>query len=340
MTCTRRSFFTASSAALAGLCLAGRGSTASVLQRLGGQRWFEDTYFDWSKVAENSHVATGEGGNVLALVGKAQTVVIDAKNGGFGAALRREASALGAPVSTLINTHHHFDHTGGNPAFTKDLTVVAHANMAKRVGSHVDRSIKSAQGSIAQLKQSPKPAAKQVIADIEEFLKSNPTEKSFLPTQPIPSSGSFSFAGISFELYHVGPGHTDNDLIVFIPDRNILHGGDLLFNKTWPYVDIASSGADTAGWIASCERILELANDKTVIIPGHGAVGDVEMVKRQIAFFKHMRQVAADAVGKGTSREDFLKLSPDEYKDYALADFIKPVTLGGLWDEAKKASTK
>lgn len=342
MICNRRTFLTASTLALAGVCLTSRRSAASLLHSAGGlprpRLSSADTYFEWSKVATSSHVASGEGGNALAMVADGQTIVIDSKNGGFGAALRREASALGAPVGTLINTHHHADHTGGNPAFTKDLTVIGHTNMAKRVGANLERSMKSAQGAIAQLKQNTKPAALQVITDIEELLKSNPTEKSFLPTQIMPSSGNLTLGGLSFELYHVGPGHTDNDFIVFIPKHNLLHGGDLLFNKTWPYIDIANSGADTAGWIRSCEKILELCTDTTIVVPGHGDVGDVAMVKRQIAFFKHMRDVAAQAVANGTTREEFLKLAPDEYKDYARADFIKPVALGGLWDEAKAAS--
>ncbi len=344
MTSSRRSFLTASAFAAAGLALTGRRSAAGMLQRAGElpflPRAADETYFEWKKVAEGCQWAKGEGGNVLAIIAKGETVVIDSKNGGFGAALRREAAAFGAPVKTLINTHHHADHTGGNPAFTKDLVVIGHANIAKRVGGNFDRVMKGAQGSIAQLKQSPKPAAKQVIADIEEFLKSNPTEKSFQPTQVMPSSGNVTLGGLNIELYHVGPGHTDNDFIVFIPERNLLHGGDLLFNNTWPYIDVANSGADTAGWIKSCEKILELCNDKTVVVPGHGEVGDVSMAKRQIAFFKNMREVAAKAVEQGTTREEFLKISPEEYKEYALADFIKPVTLGGLWDEAKKGSGK
>jgi cyclase len=313
----------------AGLAIAPRRAQAA------WSRLHAETYFEWSKVADNCHLAMGEGGNSLAVIGKGEIFVIDSKNGGFGTALRREADALGSPVKTLINTHHHADHTGGNPAFTKDLTVIAHEKAEERIVATVERSNKAAQGAIAQLKQSPKAAAKQVIADVEALLKTNLDGKSYAPNKLMPASGNLSIGGVSVELYHMGAGHTDNDLIVFIPEYNVLHSGDLLFNSVWPYFDPANSGADSAGWIRSCEKILELATDKTVIVPGHGAAGTVEIAKKQIAFFKHMREVAAKAVAAGTSREEFTKQTPEEYKDYAAGDWIRPIALGGLWDEAK-----
>lgn len=327
----RRAFLASSAAFAAGLAFVPR------MGRAESSGSMAETYFDWSKVADNCYLAMGEGGNALAVIGKGETIVIDSKNGGFGAALRREAEALGTPVKTLINTHHHADHTGGNPAFTNDLTVIAHANAEKRIASQVERSNKAAQGAIAQLKQSPKSAAKQVIADVEALLKTELNGASYAPNKLIPASGNLTLGGLSFELYHMGAGHTDNDLIVFIPEHNILHSGDLLFNGVWPYFDPATSGADSAGWIRSCEKILELAGDKTVVVPGHGAAGTVEIARKQIAFFKHMREVAAKAVAAGTSREDFTKLTPDEYKDYAAGDWIRPIALGGLWDEATAA---
>lgn len=341
MALTRRAFLGTSMAGV-GLAVCGRAAARGLSGEFGG--WAsghsEASYFEWKKVADGCHVATGEGGNALAVVAKGETFVIDAKNGGFGAALRREAEALGQPVKTLINTHHHFDHTGGNPAFTKDLTVVAHANLPPRIGSHVNRSIQAAQGAIAKLKQSQNAAAPKVIADVEAFLKSNPTEKDFMPNKLMPSSGTITLGGVSVELYHVGAGHTDNDLIVFIPEHNVVHGGDLLFHRMWPYVDPTNSGADTAGWITSCRKIIELCNEKTVVVPGHGEVGDVSIAQRQIDFFTKMREIAAREVEKGTTREEFLKLSPEEFKDFGLAEMIKPATLGGLWDEASKAKGK
>ncbi len=341
MMLSRRSFLTVSTLATAGLALPARRSLAGFWQpTTKSPAAAPTTYFEWSKVADGCHVAMGEGGNAMALLAKGETLVIDAKNGGFGAVLRREAAALGSPVTMLINTHHHADHTGGNPAFTRDLTVLGHANMLPRIAGNVERCNKSAQGAIAQLKQSPKPAAAQVIADIEALLTSAPAEKDFRPTKTIPSSGNISVGGVNIELYHVGPGHTDNDLIVYIPEHNLIHSGDLCFNKMWPYVDIANSGADSAGWIKGCQKIIDLCNDKTVVIPGHGPVGDVGIAKRQIEFFTKMREAASQAIKKGTPREDFLKTSPDEYKDYTAADSIRPITLGGLYDEAKKENGK
>ncbi|MCC6428574.1 MAG: MBL fold metallo-hydrolase [Phycisphaerales bacterium] len=334
MNLNRRSFIAASTLAAAGIALPARSSLARLLPSLT----LADTYFEWKSVADGCHIAIGEGGNALAVLSGNETVVIDSKNGGFGEALRREAAALGSPVKTLINTHHHGDHVGGNPAFTKDLRVIAHANAIARIPSQVERSNKSAQGAIAKLKQSPKATATQVIADIEALLQSSPTDKNFLPTESIPSSGNITVGNLSIELYHVGAGHTDNDLIVYIPDRNILHGGDLLFNNMYPYHDPANSGADSAGWIRSCQKIIDLCDNKTVVIPGHGDVGDLTIAKRQIEFFTALREQAAKAFAAGATREDFIKTEPEQFKSYS--SNMRPITLGGLYDEAKKEAGK
>jgi cyclase len=354
MTFTRRSFMSLSAVSLAGaaagIAMHGRRASAhawadSFLQpasSTGDAAPAAAKYFQWNTIVDRCHVAIGEGGNALAIVAPTETFVIDAKNGGFGAALRREAAALGgpdAPVTTLINTHHHFDHIGGNPSFTKDLTVIAHENAAKRVGSHVERSLNAARGAVAKLKQSGSPAAADVLKDVEAYLASNPTAKDFQPTKAMPSSGNVTIGGLSVELHHVGAGHTDNDLIVFIPEHNVLHGGDLLFHRIWPFVDIANSGCDTAGWIRSCRRIVEICNDKTIVVPGHGEVGDRSIAQRQVEFFTQMREIAADAVRKGTTRDEFLKITPEPFKDYGLAEMIKPFTLGGMYDEAVNAAS-
>ncbi|MBX3392492.1 MAG: MBL fold metallo-hydrolase [Phycisphaeraceae bacterium] len=338
---TRRSFLTASAIAAAALC-----STRSAAGLLGSAgrparvtRRAADTYFEWKKVAESCHVASGEGGNTLAVLAGERSLLVDSKNGGFGPVLRREAAALGAPVAMLINTHHHFDHTGGNPAFTGDVEVVAHVNAAARIASGFEMSMGAARRSIQQLRQSGRPGAGRVVADIEEWLRSGPTEKDFHPTRFIPSSGSLSVGSLTIEVHHTGAGHTDNDLIVRLPEHNVVHAGDLLFNACWPYLDPTNSGADTAGWIRACRKIVELCDERTVVIPGHGEVGDVEIAQRQIGLLSRVREEAARAVEKGVARDEFLKTPFPEYEQFGLPT-IRPFTLGGAWDEASRDAGK
>lgn len=185
--------------------------------------------------------------------------------------------------------------------------------------------------------KSEKPAKDAVLKDIGLVESAGLTKVSWTPTKGLGDSEQLTIGGVGLELMHVGSGHTDNDLIIVVPSENVMHGGDLLFNRTWPVIDLPG-GSDTAGWVSGCERILELCGEKKmIIVPGHGDVGDREMAQRQRQMLIALRAKAQAAVKAGESREDFLKRPFAEYSDYQRADVLKPRTLGGVYDEAMKA---
>jgi glyoxylase-like metal-dependent hydrolase (beta-lactamase superfamily II) len=330
-TLSRRGFLGAAAAAAGTVLLPGRGWAR---QPAAGTTWFE-----WKKLTQNVYVAAGEGGNSIAIVGKGELILVDSKNPGFGATLRREAEALGlGPVRTLINTHHHADHVGGNSAFTKDCVVLAHANAKPRFAAQEKRLVDGGRNSIGQVAKNPKSGKEAVIKDLEAYVASAPKASDFEPTKTIAASETLTIAGVKIELTHVGNGHTDNDLIVYLPDENVLHGGDLLFHKVWPFVD-RPGGFSSEGWAKSAEKIIEIAGEKGIVVPGHGAVGDREIAQKQRQFWIAMRIKAQSAVKAGETREQFIKRPWDEYKDYGAADWIKPITLGGVYDEAAGVPT-
>lgn len=298
------------------------------------------TWFKWEKLSDRAFVASGEGGNVLVVLGSDQAIVIDAKNPGFGRTIRREAEALGKPVRTLINTHHHFDHVGGNPAFTSDCSVIAHANARTRFEPQLQRLLDGGQGSLTQVGRQTRAGKDQVLADVRAFLDAKHDVAAFTPTRfidrPDGESEKLEIGGVKIELTHVGNGHTDNDLIVYLPDEDILHGGDLLFHRVWPFVD-RPGGFSSEGWIKSCERMLEIAGEKTTVVPGHGEVSDRGIAQTQRQIFTMLREQAAAAVRNGETREKFIARPYAFMEDYAAADWIKPITLGGVYDEAAKA---
>ncbi|MCC6677069.1 MAG: MBL fold metallo-hydrolase [Phycisphaerales bacterium] len=335
---SRRSFIHASGLAVGAALIAGPARASLVRPRLRGA----DTYFEWKQVGEGVHAGFGEGGNSMVLVGKRDAMVVDAKNGGFGQTLYREANMLAGAgdLRLLINTHHHADHTGGNPAFTsrQGLAVMAHAKAKERIGGNAERALNGARAAIKTLEGSDKPAAKKVLEDVRAFIESSPKAEAFTPTRGLEIAPgqqlAMPIADQTVNLIHNGPGHTDNDLIVFIPKLNIVHSGDLVFNRMWPYVD-RPGGATIEGWIASLKKLLSLSDGRTVVIPGHGDVTDKKGVQAQIDFFLKIRELAEKAVKDGQSKEDFQKLTPEEYKDYAAGDWIRPITLGGVWEEVK-----
>lgn len=306
-----------------------------------------ERYFTWISPADHVHVAMGEGGNSLVLLdaAKKQALLIDTKTTGFGSVLRREAESLGAPLRLVINSHHHYDHTGGNSAFTADIPVLAHAKALERCVADAQFTMyrNGIPAAHKSLRTNEKPVAKSALTDVESMMKTFPAKEAFKPTREFkpssaaaPQTETIDFAGEKVEITHVNPGHTDTDLIVRLPAKNVVHTGDLLFNKVWPYVD-APGGFTSDGWIRSLNAIVEMCDAKTTVVPGHGELTDREGVKRQIAFFNDVRDRARAAVKAGTPRDEFTKLTPDEYKDFAAADWIRPITLGGLYDEAKSA---
>lgn len=222
-------------------------------------------------IAPGASVVTGGGGNALVVVGDGGSLLVDCKNYGLGGALREAAEGLGVPLAAVVNTHHHGDHTGGNPAFTEDLPVYAHRACSARVRDQV-------------VGRGDDPAP-------------------FLPTIHAGPDTTLDVAGVKCALRHAGAGHTDNDLFVYLPDANILHTGDLIFNELHPYID-RPAGATTSGWIASCEAMLRVCDKKTVVVPGHGDVGDRTMIERQIAYFHAVREAIGAIVDAGGSREE------------------------------------
>ena len=79
---------------------------------------------------------------------------------------------------------------------------------------------------------------------------------------------------------------------------------------------------------------MDICDDRTVVVPGHGDITNKKGVKKQLEFFLHVRELAEKAVKDGQSKEEFQKLAPEEYKDYGKPEF-RTITLGGVYDDAK-----
>jgi cyclase len=188
----------------------------------------------------------GAGGNIGVSYGEDGTVLIDDQFAPLTPKIQAAIEKLGAaPVKYLINTHYHGDHSGGNENFAKaGATIIAHENVRIRLASPQTRNGKTNAAS-------PKAA---------------------LPVITYAGGIKLYLNGEEIQVMHVQPAHTDGDSIVFWPKANVIHMGDLFFNKmSYPFVDL-DSGGNALGYVAAAKKGLELANAQTRIIPGHGAV--------------------------------------------------------------------
>ena len=93
-----------------------------------------------------------------------------------------------------------------------------------------------------------------------------------MPSETFAAEGKLKFAGETLHYRHLLPAHTDGDSVIHFQNANVYHGGDLLFNGMYPFIDY-SSGGSLAGMAANADKILKEVDESTIIVPGHGPLG-------------------------------------------------------------------
>jgi glyoxylase-like metal-dependent hydrolase (beta-lactamase superfamily II) len=187
----------------------------------------------------NISILSGAGGNMAVLAGP------DGKLLHVSEAL---SSINGDPIKQLINTHWHFDHTGGNEWVHKaGASILAHENTRK----HLSRPTRVEGNWQYTFPAAPAGAIPSTVFKDEHTLDFNRT---------------------TLMLKYYPPAHTDSDISVYFPEANILHTGDTFWNRDYPFIDYASGGS-IDGHISAAEANIAKVTDKTIVIPGHGAVG-------------------------------------------------------------------
>jgi len=191
-------------------------------------------------------ILEGSGGNIAVVTGSDGKVFVDA---GITASRPRILGAANDlsrdPISCLINTHWHFDHTDGNDWLNAEgAAIIAHENTHKHLMS-----------------------AQRV--DDWDF-NFSPSPLPAVPTETFSSEKTLSLNGSTLHLKHYEAAHTDSDISVGFGEADILHVGDTYWNGIYPFIDY-STGGSIGGMINATEANLAAVTDKTIVIPGHGA---------------------------------------------------------------------
>jgi glyoxylase-like metal-dependent hydrolase (beta-lactamase superfamily II) len=193
-------------------------------------------------------VLLGPGGNIAVLTGPDGKLIVDAgivtASLNVSAALARISSD---PIKQLINTHWHFDHTGGNERLHEaGASILAHENTRKHL--LVDTRVEGWKYTF--------PAA----------------PAGAIPSTVFRDNHTLHFNNTTLILKHYAPAHTDSDISVYLAEADILHVGDTFWNRDYPFIDY-STGGGIDGQIRAAEANLAMATDKTIVISGHGAIG-------------------------------------------------------------------
>ena len=222
-------------------------AAATFSAQADAQQDFSKVEIQAHKLSDSTYMLTGAGGNIGLSVGEDAVFVIDDQFAPLAAKIKAAIARITAkPVQFVLNTHFHFDHTGGNEAFGKDgALIVAHDNVRRRMSR--DQLISLVNTS------SPQPASPKVA----------------LPVITVAGELTFHINGEEVHAFHVPRAHTDGDLVVHFRKSDVVHMGDTYFNGFYPFIDV-SSGGTADGLVAAADRVLALATDKTKIIPGHG----------------------------------------------------------------------
>ncbi len=182
------------------------------------------------QVKEGLHVIIGPGGNVGVRVTSEGVILIDDK---FPQNFDEIQSLVGQvsdlPVKYVINTHHHGDHSGGNVGYIDIAEIIAHQNAW-------DNMIRGDQDAP--------------------------------PRMVFNDQTALYLGGVEVRAFYMGRGHTNGDAVVYFPDLNTVHGGDLLHGIA-PFIDYGYGGS-SRGWVGTINNILTL--DFDTAIPGHGAI--------------------------------------------------------------------
>ena len=264
------------------------------------QQDFSKVEIKAEKLNDTTWMLTGAGGNIGLSVGEDAVFVIDDQ---FAPLVPKIKAAIARitpkPVQFVMNTHFHFDHTGGNEAFGKDgAWIVAHDNVRRRMSSD------------------------QVMSFIGA--RQPTSAKAALPVITVAGSISFHINGDEVHAFHVPGAHTDGDLIVHFRKGDVVHMGDVYFNGFYPFIDFGSGGS-ADGVIAAVDRVLALATDKTKIIPGHGPLAskaDLQVYRDLLATVtQRIKQLRRD----GRSDEQIRDAKPAADFDARYGGgFIKP----------------
>ena len=238
----------------------------------------------------NIRVLLGPGGNIAVLTGPDGKLLVDAEVVTAGQNVSAALASINAhPIKQLINTHWHFDHTGGNEWVHKaGASILAQENTRKHL--LVDTRV---EGWKYTFPAAPAGAIPSTVFKEDYTLHAN---------------------GTTLVLKHYLPAHTDSDISVHFVEADVFHTGDTFWNRNYPFIDY-STGGSIDGTIRAAEANLAKVTDKMIVIPGHGAVGGkadlmlfrdvmVDLREKVAALKKHGRSLAEVVAAKPSARTD------------------------------------
>jgi glyoxylase-like metal-dependent hydrolase (beta-lactamase superfamily II) len=257
----------------------------SIASQLVAQQDFSSVEIKSIEVTEGIYMLTGAGGNMGLSVGEDATFLIDDQYAPLTEKIKRAVlEVTNKPIGFVLNTHWHGDHTGGNENLGEmGALIVAHDNVRTRMST--EQFMKAFNRTIA------------------------PSPKAALPVVTFNDTVTFHLNDETIHAFHVPPAHTDGDSVIFFKNANVVHAGDLFFRARFPFIDL-SAGGSFSGMIAASERLLELVDDETKIIPGHGDLATKSDLREYRNMLVMVKERVAPLVAAGKTEAEVVAAKP------------------------------
>ncbi|HYX23601.1 MAG TPA: MBL fold metallo-hydrolase [Thermoanaerobaculia bacterium] len=241
-------------------------------------------------VSGSIYMLLGSGGNIGVSAGTDGVLIVDDQFAPLADKIRAALQGINpGKLRFVLNTHFHFDHTGGNPVFGPESTIVAHDNVRKRLESG-----SSARGN-----------------------KIDPMVPAGLPVVTFADAVSVHFNGEEVKVVHFPHGHTDGDSIVFFTKSNVVHMGDDFFNGLFPFVDLENGGS-VQGMTDAVAKVLSQVPADAKVIPGHGPLSDVAGLKQFHRMLVETTAIVSKGMKAGKTLEQLQAAGlPDEWKSWS-----------------------
>jgi cyclase len=265
----RRNFLKTTAITAGALTLLSKHSLASMLA---------DPAYQFKPLRNNMGIFTERGGTIAWLSNKDGIVVVDAEFPDTAPHVIAELQKLAyKPFNWLINTHHHGDHTSGNIAFK---------GLVKNVAAH--------ENSLANQKN---------VA-----VKNNSEDKQLYPDTTFAKEWKMKAGDEKIHAYYWGPGHTNGDAMIHFENANIVHTGDLVFNRRYPVID-RSAGASIRNWAVVLEHAQKQFDKDTLFVFGHAfdpekVTGNMDDIKAMQNYMVKLVEFVQGEIKAGKTKDE------------------------------------
>jgi glyoxylase-like metal-dependent hydrolase (beta-lactamase superfamily II) len=245
------------------------------------------------KLRDNLYLLSGGGGNSAAFITDLGVVLVDTKLAGWGQPLLDKLKTVTTkPVTTIINTHAHPDHTGSNEFFPTSVEIIAQENTRLNMDK------------------------------LEDF---KGVKVNYLPKLMFKEKMTIGSGKDRVDLYYHGAGHTRGDAWVVFPSLRVMHAGDMMESRQLPAIDLDNGGSGLA-FPDTLARAAAAAKNVDTIIPGHGPLMTMKEIEEYAQFNRDFRDATVSGFNHGLSISEVADAwkVPDRYRGYtAMPERVK-----------------